>query len=374
MLKLKITEQRAGESRAIARFSLPLVAVWCIPLLVTVGAFLFSSFREETTLSSDLPRTVTVGSTTNSFPTPVDVTVNLGGDAHIVSRTSGMITAVHVGPMTDLAPCADLYAVNDVMVRAQAGASPLVGDVRPGQSGADVTRASRLLADCGLLHPEQVTERYTASLRAGIDSWNRSAGLPTDGVLRSEFTVYAPPGARVEDVVVRPGDSITAGDDVIALTPEIRAVVISAANDATLTAFGTNAATLTFGSETIRVSSLATIDDIPALLAVADGAVAAGTAQKETSENTLKYTGGVAQMASPQTFATVPNSAVYIAESGHACIFIASKGRDVSAVTIPEAVPDSASLGATLIPQAHTGERVLTDHRDAAEAVRITCE
>lgn len=374
MLKRNASARRAGENRATARFSLPLVAVWMIPLIVTVGAFLFSSIREESALHHELPRTVVLGSTTNSFPTPVDVTVSLSSDAHAVSRTSGMVTGVHLSPATDLIACADLYSVNDVKVRAQVGTSPLVGDVGPGQTGADVTRASQLLADCGLLRPDQVTEKYNASLRKGIDNWNRSAGLPADGVLRSEFTVYAAPGTRAEDILVRAGDSISAGDDTTTLAPEVRSIVISAASEATLAALGTEAVTLTFGTETLAVPSLTAVDDIPALLDILDRAVATGTAQKETSESTLKYTGGVAQLAGPRTFATVPNSAVFVAESGQACIFILGDGGDATALTVPEAIPDSASLGVTLIPETNAGERVLTNQRDATEAVRGECE
>lgn len=373
MLKRKTAPGRAGENRATARFSLPLVAVWVIPLMVTVGAFLFSEMREESVLNHDLPRVVTVGSTTNSSPTPVNVMVRLGAETHTVSRTSGIVTAVHVSPATALTPCMDLYSVNDVIVRAQVGAAPLVADVQPGQSGADVARTSQLLADCGVLSPQQVTDKYNGRLREGIDSWNRSVGLPTDGIFRSEFTTYIGPGARLDDVLVRAGVAVEPGDNTTVLAPEVRSVVIAPANDATLIALGSEPVTLTFGSESIEVPSVTSIDDATALLALLDGSVAAGTAQKELNDTTLVYSGGIAQLATPETFATVPNSAVYVAKSGHACVFTLVKGGDVSPVTIPDALPDSASLGVTLVPRSYAGDRMLRNYRDASDAARASC-
>lgn len=355
-----------GERGGLLRFLLPVVAVWAVPVVIAAIAIPLSISRETAAITDAAPQYVEAGSIVDDGTTPVSVELVAPSSSDITARIGGIVTGVNLEPGSSIGPGQELLSVGDVLVRAQVALSPIVGDVDPYRTGADVRRVAELLAQVGLLDGAAVSDTYTWSLRQAINAWNAGANLPQDGVFRVASTIFLSESqTAVSEVLVRVGDSLGEGSAVAELVQHVSGVRFAPAADGTLTGLTDGPLVFAVADRTFDLAGLdPSGDELAAFTTFLTEATAAGLLRNSEADGTRTLLGGTLSRADPTRLATVPNAAVYVSDSGDVCVFRVGDGQSIAAaaaVPVPEAVPLSGAVGLTAIGAGHAGARFVAD-------------
>lgn len=362
----------------LARFLLPVVALWVVPVLVVGVAIPLALWRETAATEDMPPRIVVAGSIVNDGTTPVEVELASPTTTSMTSRFGGIVTAVYLQTGSQVGVGETLLAVSDVVLRAQVGPSPIVSDVDAYSQGADVQRVGMLLAQVGLFDANAVTDTYTWSLRQAIDAWNSEANLPEDGVFRVASTVFVGDGqSPLSAVLVRVGDNLSEGAPVAEFAQQISGVRFAPAAEGTLAGLASGPVVFETMGRTIELGGLTlTPDEVSEFSAFLRAAAADGLLQASATGDSETLLGGTLSLADPPESATVPNSALFIGDDGDLCIFKPDEGSSQGSATpvpVPEALPLSGAAGLTAIDPKYVGDRIIANAGQVSMEARQRC-
>lgn len=206
------------------------------------------------------PATVTVSDMAVGTTIPVAVSAAWEEKPFGVGAASGVLTSLDVADGDTVEAGQELYTVDLRPVFAARGEVPAFRDLTQDTTGTDVAQLQQLLTDAGFFNGP-INGRYLSGTAAAVRAWQRSVGLPVDGVVRAGDLVFTPElPARVrlaEGTVV--GQRLAPGDvvlSVLAGEPEFRAV----------TQFGSNVdgslpIEVTFAGETVTTTVVAQSSD-----------------------------------------------------------------------------------------------------------------
>jgi peptidoglycan hydrolase-like protein with peptidoglycan-binding domain len=145
---------------------------------------------EPTDHSSTVP-TVAVTEGTVSATLPISVAASWDIERDAYNAASGVITTIEGGVGDAVADGQRLYSVDARPVFVGQGELPAYGDLDLGQKGAAVEQLQRFLADQG--HFGGIVDGvFGAATDRAVRNWQKTVGLPVDGVVRQADIVWVP--------------------------------------------------------------------------------------------------------------------------------------------------------------------------------------
>lgn len=312
------------------RFAALLAALWVMPVALLMGALLAGSALDRVSVTTTGPTFIAVGSQIDEERQPVVVEVERKLGEQVVSRVDGLITAVDASTPVGVTPGLPLVRIDDVLVRAQLGPSPIVRDVAPGSRGPDVARVRDLLIASGYDAAGASEDVYSLRLQVAIDRWNADAGVPRDGIFRVATTAYIPATvSQISGIAVAVGERIAAGEPVAIGAEQLVRVGFAPVGEEPLADYADADTVLILGTERLPVT-VGSIEGESAtgLVSALEAAVTEGSATAAVDGNTERYGSVAIALADPKVSATVPSSAVRVDEAGRRCVFVVTGATD----------------------------------------------
>lgn len=359
--------------RRDARFGVLLGALWAVPLALLIGALVLVGVQDRAAVTTKGPAIVAVGSQTDEQRQPVAAVVEQQPGGEVLSRIDGLVTAVVVTTPAEVEPGLALVRVNDVLVRAQPGGSPLVGDVAPGARGADIARVRDLLSASGYDVGDALRDTYSFAIRSAIDAWNADAGLPRDGVFRVASTAFVADDIReIADIAVSVGDRVTVDAVIARGADNVERVTFASVGDQPLADYGDAAVVLLIGSQAVPVDPAGVQDeDAVELTAMLRDAANSGQASISDDAGTLRFGSVSLALANPATVATVPTTALRVDTNDRVCVFVVNTAAThdseeaailgAETVVVSRAEPRPGSPALTIVDGSLAGASVVAD-------------
>lgn len=140
--------------------------------------------------------------------TPAPVGSNLAG---------GTVTTVDIDAGGEVTPGTKLYSVNLRPVVVGQGAIPAFRALSSGSSGQDVAQLQQLLTALGH-YAGAVDGQFRWSTTVAVHAWQKSLGLPQDGVVQAGDIIFVPTlptRVALDTKLVTRGASLTGGEAVV---------------------------------------------------------------------------------------------------------------------------------------------------------------
>lgn len=130
------------------------------------------------------------------------------GDATPLPGRSGVVTRLPK-PGDTIAAGQAVYEVDGKPVIALRGERPFWRELGPGvTNGPDVRQLEQALADFGFGRNLTVDDEFTGVTESAVKAWQKSIGVPVDGVLKmGDAVAISDPSIRVDSVTAKLGDS-----------------------------------------------------------------------------------------------------------------------------------------------------------------------
>ena len=144
------------------------------------------------------------------------------------NQASGTVTTVNIEPGDEVKQGTLLYTVNLRPVVIAQGSIPSFQALSRGTTGADVKQLQTMLATLGHLNAKPDGEFGAATERA-VKSWQKSLGVPQDGMVQPGDLVFVPslPTRLALDVeVIKRGTTVSGGESVVKGLPPAPTFVI----------------------------------------------------------------------------------------------------------------------------------------------------
>ncbi len=208
--------QRVRHIRSVATFGIGAVAVSAL-----VAATLFVVDVGSTTAAEDAPidystvevqqRDLTVDHETVGSIEPLNA-------IDIMSPVSGTVLSTLL-PGATVSSGMIIAMVDDQVVVAIDGATPMYRDLTVGDEGADVAQLEVALVGFGLDPDADVTvdDEFTAATASLVRAWQSSLGIEETGIVRASNVVVLSEPMRVASVVAATGTQVVEGDPTLAL-------------------------------------------------------------------------------------------------------------------------------------------------------------
>lgn len=290
------------------------------------------------------PLVGTIESAQRNSQVNVGIGVKLADAASPSTQASGTITALGIGPGSDVTTGTRLMDVNAQGIVAYVAGSPLYRDITRGLTGPDVATAQGLLTQLGFDAGTPDGKAGVATEKA-IKAFNLAYGYGKDNTTLSMASLVwiGTTPATASEMSVHLGDQVSPGTALFKTGAALAAITVAEAPG-----------TLSDGEWTLTVGGV-TSPYVPGSALVTDpDAVAAMAATLGTATEGV----GTLQLATPLTVASVPSSAVVTDASGGACIFASAD----SPPTVVE--PLGGSLGTVDLDLSLVGKPVLLNPRE----------
>ena len=356
-------------------FVVPLVALWAIPVVIFAVLVPASQSIEANALSSTPPSLVTVGTRVDAAKQAVDVTISTSPAPTVRSAISGLVTGTNVSTGSAVTNGLVLITVDGIAIRAYIEPAPLFRDLQAGSHGADVQQLSSFLNALGFLPASAVSSVFGKAMSAAASSYSKSIGAPPDGSFHASSVSWIPPGAlSVGELKTQPGDTIGAGDVIFGSTSNPTAVTFAVAgSDNRKPQIPQVRLQLEAGNERVTFNSLTPSaserSDVSKFLIAA---TAAGSATASVNGSKTIYSGAILSVASPKRVGVIPSSAVYVATSRAACLFLQNSAKyEAFKLINPQLI--SGELGSVAVTPALAGSRVVRNPSSLTSAVRARC-
>lgn len=140
--------------------------------------------------------------------TPAPVGSNLAG---------GTVTTVDIAAGAEVTPGTKLYSVNLRPVVVAQGAIPAFRALTSGDTGQDVAQLQAMLTALGH-YSGAVDGQFRWSTTAAVRAWQKSLGLPQDGVVQAGDIIYVPSlptRVALDTKLVARGASLSGGEAVV---------------------------------------------------------------------------------------------------------------------------------------------------------------
>jgi|TARA_R110002110_G_scaffold378888_1_gene589448 peptidoglycan hydrolase-like protein with peptidoglycan-binding domain len=211
-----MTMQRVRDIRSIAVFGVGAVAVTTL----AAAAFLVLNDSGATT-AEDVPigystvevqqRDLTVDHEAVGSIEPLNALV-------VASPTSGTVIET-LRPGATVSAGSIIATVDDRVVVAIDGATPMYRDLTVGDVGPDVAQLEAALVGFGLDPDVNVTvdDEFTAATASMVRDWQATIGIVESGVVRASNIVALPEPMRVTNVIGSMGTQVAEGDPIVAL-------------------------------------------------------------------------------------------------------------------------------------------------------------
>lgn len=136
----------------------------------------------------------------------------------VESPTSGTVLST-LGPGMTVSAGTIIATVDDQVVVAIDGATPMYRDLTVGDEGPDVAQFEAAIVGFGFDPDGNVTvdDEYTAATASMVRDWQASIGIADTGVVQASTVVALPEPMRVNAVVTATGGQVAEGDPIIAL-------------------------------------------------------------------------------------------------------------------------------------------------------------
>lgn len=135
------------------------------------------------------------------------------------NQAMGTVTSVDVTPGQEVGQGQRLYTVDLRPVVAAVGTVPSFRTLDRGAKGADVQQLQKMLVDLGHLKAAP-DGTFSSSTTSAVKRWQRSLGLPPDGVVPAGdivFTSALPARVVIDSRVVEPGKRLEGGETVLSI-------------------------------------------------------------------------------------------------------------------------------------------------------------
>ncbi|GAA2449456.1 peptidoglycan-binding domain-containing protein [Agromyces soli] len=137
------------------------------------------------------------------------------------NRAAGTVTSVELAAGDEVRTGSVLYSVELRPVVAAVGTVPAFRPIGRDAQGPDVRQLQQLLTDLG--HYDGLVDGgFGPRTEAAVKAWQDSLGLPADGVVQAGDLVFLPelPGrVTLDDELVRPGASLSGGEQLVSMLP-----------------------------------------------------------------------------------------------------------------------------------------------------------
>lgn len=350
-------------------FLLVPVLLWGMPVIAAVASFSISREQEHQVLHSDMPETAILGESSNDFESPLSLELIGSASDEFTVSADGLVTQVDLQPQATLESGSPVLSLDDRLIRAHVGASPLTDDVLSASTGPNVDRLRELLTASGHLSGD------ASELRGAIDAWNAEGGLPRDGVFRASSVIFVASANRnVEAVLIQVGDRLSMGDPVLSTVRPADDVRLSSDSGALPAGLRTGAVVISAGGDELVIPSLESAQEKRIEISqFVTAAAASGALTESATDASRTYTGATVRLETPIAGATVANSAVYVAPSGDTCIFMreASTRAPFVARKLEEEV--AFSTGVVIVTDDMVGREVNLQPQRLDEQVRAQC-
>ena len=345
----------AGRAADGARYLVPLLLVWGLPLLVLVWVSPGGLERASLFPDDGEQREVVVGRRTEDGRQSVALELTWSGSRVVVwPDGEAVVTEVMLPRGRPLVDGDPLLAVDGVMVVAQSSGVPLWRDVELGMSGSDVDWVDELLVAAGLAADSTLDDagRATAETGQSVRAWQQAAGVARpDGVFARQFTVFVGADAVVDEVMVALGDPLASGAELFATTPVLVGLE----------------ATLTGPAERHRlvrdVAVVVTIDgsDVELASLSVSGLQLERIAERVPAGVELVEALPV-RRAEPIAVGVVPSSAVVMSHTSAArCVVVVSSTGSREVVPIADDEIVAAEAGVAYVDEHLAGEQVVSN-------------
>lgn len=148
------------------------------------------------------------------------------------NAAAGTVTSVDVDPGRAVDVADRLYSVDERPVVAAEGTVPTYRELASGARGDDVEQLQILLTELGHYRSEP-TGRFTVGTATAVRAWQRSLGMPVDGVVRRGDVVFVPhlPARVVLAGGIVVGKVVSPGEEALALLPDAPRFVVALAQE-----------------------------------------------------------------------------------------------------------------------------------------------
>ncbi|MCM3659216.1 peptidoglycan-binding protein [Agromyces mediolanus] len=137
------------------------------------------------------------------------------------NRAAGTVTSVELAAGDEVRAGSVLYSVELRPVVAAVGEVPAFRQIGRDAQGPDVRQLQQLLTDLG--HYDGLVDGgFGPRTEAAVKAWQGSLELPADGVVQAGDLVFLPalPGrVTLDDKLVRPGASLSGGEQLVSMLP-----------------------------------------------------------------------------------------------------------------------------------------------------------
>jgi peptidoglycan hydrolase-like protein with peptidoglycan-binding domain len=137
------------------------------------------------------------------------------------NQASGTVTSVVIEPGQEVGAGAVLYTVNLRPVVIAQGAVPAFQSLAQGMKGADVTQLQTLLTSTGF-YSGAVNGTFGSSTTAAVKAWQKSLGIPADGMVQTGDLVFVPTlptRVALDTKVIKRGAAVSGGEPVVTGLP-----------------------------------------------------------------------------------------------------------------------------------------------------------
>lgn len=277
----------------------------------------------------------------------------------LTSRTTGLITSVHIATGDPLPQGEPVVGINGADVYAFRGTQPLYRELREGDKGDLVAALGNFLVSRGEL--STTDDVFGPVFRSAVVRFQEKAGLAErDGVFRPAYVVYIPDSVQqVGTVSLRVSESVEVGDVLAeaSATPSNGYFFAPEAPEA-LSTLAAAPIELAVGDTTFHLENgivLSASDTAAAyaflLLRISEGTLSSNAI---TWDDTFARVSDIfLQFAEPQIFASVPSTALFTSADGTVCVFVDPP--DAPHEAHPVNVTPSTEVGIALIDPGFIG-------------------
>lgn len=133
------------------------------------------------------------------------------------NQASGTVTTVDVAPGDEVRQGSVLYTVNLRPVVIAQGLVPAFRSLSQGAEGVDVTQLQKMLAAVGVYRGAQ-DGRFGAGTASAVRAWQKSLGVPADGVVQAGDLVFVPTlptRVALDTEIISRGVAVSGGEVVV---------------------------------------------------------------------------------------------------------------------------------------------------------------
>ncbi len=356
------------ERRAGAIALLILLGLWVLPVTIALVAFAVGGHEEERVLSLTSESYVVAGARTDSGSQEAVVDVELASPRSVTSTLAGTVTAIYVEGSSALSNGTPVVRVDDQTLVAFVQPVPLYRDLSRGDRGEDVSSLEAFLAGMGFLD-EGLADDYlgTATVEA-FSSFQTKNGFPVESTFRATSVLFVGENSTVGEVAVSVGERVDVLTELLVTTPGTMSVTLRDRDLQMLTTEEESGLRIKIGDQTFNVASPTTTGIEAQELAQWLDATATSS---EVVENggIKRYPEIRVEFATPTRWASVPATAIYVSQTGTACL-IAESGR---ALPVNDYIEAPGELGVYLVDDDYIGERIYAHSTQTSAEDRAEC-